>query len=96
MEPRTIWAAGGQPQAAPHYTDAQRAARAAACPVARGQPDRSEYDEWGRHKDYVEPVESDDGLGASIHGSRCTAQSPDRAAAGPGAHTHGRRHSAAS
>jgi hypothetical protein len=72
MEPRTMWAAGGQPQAAPHYTDAQRAARAAraaACPVARGQPDRSEYDEWGRHKDYVEPVESDDGLGASIHGS---------------------------
>ena len=67
-----MWAAGGQPQAAPHYTPEQRvarAARAAACPVARGQPDRSEYDEWGRHKDYVEPVESDDGLGASIHGS---------------------------
>jgi hypothetical protein len=67
-----MWAPGAPAQAAPEYTEAERAtraARAAACPVARGQPDRSEYDEWGRHKDYVEPVESDDGLGGSIHGS---------------------------
>ena len=67
-----MWVAGAPAQAAPEYTEAERAtraARAAACPVARGQPDRSEYDEWGRHKDYVEPVKSDDGLGGSIHGS---------------------------
>jgi hypothetical protein len=45
---------------------AARAAREAACPVQAGEPDRSEYDEWGRHKDYVEQLESDDGLGGSI------------------------------
>lgn len=56
---------------------AERKAREHACPVASGEPDRSEYDEWGRHKDYVAPVESDDGLGGSIQSSEYEGSESD-------------------